>query len=154
MIFALSFGDRQIVDAGDAQSHQSVLVEFPVFVPVAAKPMTAVVVPLVGKTHGNSVLAKGPELLDQAIVELARPLARQKRLNGIAPLQEFGAVAPATVRGIGKRNASRVARVPRVFRHSSLLCCGFQSKRRYRRAIPSRVPPPLCAPPPLRAPPT
>src|SRR5713226_5347937 len=96
MIFALSFGNRQIVDAGDTQSHQAVLVEFPVFVAVTAKPMTAVVVPFVGKTHANSVIAKGPDLLDQPVVELARPLARQKRLNGIASLQEFGAVAPAT----------------------------------------------------------
>src|ERR1700731_1362231 len=47
MIFWLTFRDRQIVDAGDAQAHQAVLVEFPVFVAVAAKPMTAVVMPLV-----------------------------------------------------------------------------------------------------------
>src|SRR5882672_6977132 len=130
MIFALTFRNRQIVDAGDTQSHQAVLVEFPVFVAVAAKPMTAVVVPLVGKSHGYSVLAKRPEFFNQPIVEFAGPLAREKRLDGIAALQKFGAVAPTTVGRIGKRDPSGVARVPRVLRHARFLGRGFQGKGR------------------------
>ena len=39
VVFALTLLDRQIIDAGDAQTHQSVLVEFPVLVAVAAEPM-------------------------------------------------------------------------------------------------------------------
>src|ERR1700722_1608301 len=135
MIFALGLRNRQIVDAGDAQSHQSMLVEFPVFIAVAAKPMTAVVVPLVGKSHGYSVVAKGPEFLDEPIVEFAGPLAREKRLDGIAPLQEFGAVAPTALLRIGKRDPSRVARVPSVFGHADFLNRSLQSKRRQRRSI-------------------
>jgi hypothetical protein len=39
MVLALVLLGRQIVDAGDAQTHQAVLVEFPVLVAVAAEPM-------------------------------------------------------------------------------------------------------------------
>src|SRR5271170_2345341 len=48
VIAAIAFRNRQIIDAGDAQSHEPVLVELPVFIAIAAKPMAAVVVPLVG----------------------------------------------------------------------------------------------------------
>ena len=46
VVAALAVSDRKIVDAGNAQAHQAVLVEFPILVAVAAKPITAVVVPL------------------------------------------------------------------------------------------------------------
>ena len=76
---AVGLRDRQIVDAGDASAHQPVVVEFPVLIAVAAEPVTAVVVPLIGEAHGDAITAERPELLDQAIIELAVPLARQER---------------------------------------------------------------------------
>src|ERR1700676_634761 len=135
MIFALAFRNRQIVDAGDTQSHQAVFVEFPVLVAIAAKPMAAVVVPLVGKAHGYAVVAKRPELLDQPVVQFARPFTRQERLDGVASLQELGAVAPATIFGIGKRDPSGLASVPRVLGHARLLGRGFQAKGRQGRSV-------------------
>ena len=42
----------------------------------SAVPLAAVVAPLVGETHGDAVVAKRPQLLDQPIVELALPRAR------------------------------------------------------------------------------
>src|SRR5215468_12528075 len=95
VILAFALLNRQVVDAGDAQPHQAVLVELPVLVAVAAEPVAAVVVPLIGEAHGDAVVAVGPELLDQAVVELPIPLARQERLDGLAPLQELGAIPPA-----------------------------------------------------------
>ena len=86
VIFALAFRYRQIVDAGDAQPHQTVFVELPVFIAVAAKPMAAVVVPLISETHGYPVLAKSPNFLDEPVVEFARPLSREKCLDGVAAL--------------------------------------------------------------------
>ena len=71
MIFALALLDRQIVDAGDAQAHQAVFVEFPVLVAIAAKPVAAIVMPFIGEAHGDAVVAEGPDFLDQAVVELA-----------------------------------------------------------------------------------
>src|SRR5260221_14717362 len=95
MVFPRILADRQIVDAGDAEAHQSVLVEFPVFVTVAPEPVAAVVVPLISKAHCNPVLAKRPELLDQPVVQLSDPFPRQERFDSLAALKEFGAIAPA-----------------------------------------------------------
>ena len=54
---ACPFRDRNVVDAGLAAAHQAFLVEFPVFVAVAAKPVAAIVMPFVGEAHGNAILA-------------------------------------------------------------------------------------------------
>src|SRR3977135_2846494 len=79
MIFALSFLDRQIVDAREAQPHQAMRVEFPVLVAIAAEPEAAIIVPFVCEAYRNAVFGKRPALLDEAIIELARPLACQER---------------------------------------------------------------------------
>src|ERR1700730_12269906 len=76
VVFALALFDRQIVDAGDAQTHQAMFVEFPVLDAIAAEPVAAVVVPLIGKAYGDAVLSIGPDLLDQAVIEFALPFAR------------------------------------------------------------------------------
>src|SRR5262249_59750627 len=48
---ALVRGDRQVVDAGDAQTHQPLVIELPVLVAVGAEVLAAVVVPFVGAPH-------------------------------------------------------------------------------------------------------
>jgi hypothetical protein len=63
-----------------------VLVEFPVLVAVAAKPIAAVIMPFIGEAYRDAVLAEGPDFLDQAVVELAVPVARQKRFDRRAAL--------------------------------------------------------------------
>jgi hypothetical protein len=75
MVFPLALLDGQIVDARDSGAHQTVLVKFPIFIAVAAEPMSAVVTPFVGEAHSDAVLLKCPEFLDQPVVELATPLA-------------------------------------------------------------------------------
>src|SRR5215467_5595668 len=97
VVLALALPDRQVVDARDAHAHQAVLVELPVLVAVAAVPVAAVVVPFVREAYGETILAERPDLLDQPVVELAVPLAREKGLDRLAPLEELGAVAPAAV---------------------------------------------------------
>ena len=57
MVFAVALFDRQIIDAGDAQTHQAMFVEFPVLVAVAAEPVAAVVMPFIGKAYGDAVLS-------------------------------------------------------------------------------------------------
>src|SRR5580693_6074902 len=57
------------------------------------------------------MLTERPDLLDEAIVELA---------DGRAPLEEFGTVAPARVLAVGKRHTLRLAAVPGVLRHAYL----------------------------------
>src|SRR5262245_9170125 len=97
VILAFARGDREVIDAGDAQPHQPVRVELPVLVAVAAEPVAAVVMPFVSEAHGEAVVVERPELLDQTIVELLVPLARQERFNGLAALEHLGSVAPSTV---------------------------------------------------------
>ena len=50
MILAFTLFDWKVIDAGDAQVHQPVLIELPILVAIAAEPVPAVVVPLIGET--------------------------------------------------------------------------------------------------------
>src|SRR5271166_343054 len=130
VILAITLLDRKVIDAGDTQAHQPVLVEFPVFVAVTAEPMTAVVVPFVGEANGYAVLTESPDLLDQAVVELTVPLARQERLYGLTALEKFRAVAPAAVARVGDRDAGRIARIPCVLGEADFLCSGLGGEGR------------------------
>src|SRR3954453_1210299 len=133
MIFPIALLDREVIYAGNAPAHKALLIEFPVLVAVAAKPAAAIIMPFVGETHRDAILAEGPDFLDQAVVKLAGPFARQECFDGSAALKKFRAIAPATISCIGKCDASRVARVPCVFGHSHLLCGGLGGEGRERR---------------------
>ena len=67
-----------------AHAHQPVLVELPVFVAVGTEPVAGVIVPLVRKAHGDAIAGEGPELLREAVVELAIPFAGQERDDLVA----------------------------------------------------------------------
>src|SRR5262245_40041019 len=134
VIFALAILDRQIVDAGDAPPHQAVVVELPVLVAVAAKPVAGIVVPFICKAYGDTVVAERPHFLNQPIVELAIPFAREKRLDPLAALNELGAVAPDAVDGIAEGDAGGVAMVPCIFGEACLLRGGLGHERRQWRA--------------------
>src|SRR3546814_3271209 len=95
--------------------------EFPLLVAMAAIPLAAVVMPFIGEAHGDVVAGIGPDLLDQAVVHFALPFALQQGLDGRAPVDEFGPVAPAAVRRIGERDFRRVAAVPGIFGQPRLL---------------------------------
>ena len=70
VVFTVALFDWDIVDAGDAQAHQTMLVELPVLIAVTAEPLAAVVVPFISKAHSDAVFAIGPDFLNQAIVDL------------------------------------------------------------------------------------
>src|SRR5579859_4033650 len=103
MVFALALGDRRIVDAGEATAHQAVLVELPVLVTVGTEPLSGGVMRLVGEAHGDAVVAKRPQLLDQTVVELTAPLASQEGHDRLAADKELGAISPVAVGYIGER---------------------------------------------------
>src|SRR5262249_3628991 len=121
--------DRQIVDAREAPSHEALLGEFPVLVAVAAEPVARVVVPFVGEAHGNAVTGAGPELLDEPIVELLRPLALQEGPHLLAAPGKLAAVAPLRVLGIDLHDAVRVAGIPGVLCATDLLRGGLDRER-------------------------
>jgi hypothetical protein len=58
--FPFALSDWQIIDAGNAPAHQTILVEFPILVTVTAELIAAVVVPLVGKAYRNAVFERCP----------------------------------------------------------------------------------------------
>src|ERR1700734_1718334 len=129
-VLALVLEYRQVGDAGDTHTHQAVLVELPVLVPVAAKPSPTVVVPLVSESHRDTIARECPQLLDQAIVELAVPFAYQERLDGVAAAEKLRAVAPAAVGRIGERHALGIPGVPGVFGQTHFLRGGLGIERR------------------------
>src|SRR5271157_1328127 len=74
-ILAVGRRYRAVVDARLPPAHQPPIVELPQLVAVAAEPVARVVVPLVLELHSDPLAGECPESLDQAVVELALPLA-------------------------------------------------------------------------------
>src|SRR5215813_13346657 len=118
---AIARGDRQVVDAGEAQPHQALIVELPVLVAVGAEVVTAVVAPLVGEANGDPVAGERPELLDEAIVELAVPFAGEELDDRGPAAEKLGAVPPAAVFAVRERYGVRIAAVPGVLGQADLL---------------------------------
>jgi hypothetical protein len=130
VVLALALADKRIVDASEPHAHEPLLVEFPILVAVAAVPLAPIVVPLVRKTHGNPVLATTPYLLDQTVVQLAIPFSDQERLDRLAALKEFRAIAPAAIPRVCQHDAGGISGIPRVFRHPHLLRGGLEREQR------------------------
>ena len=132
MVFAVRLGDRQVIDRGDTPAHQAVLVELPVLVAVGPEPVRRIVMPFVGKAHGDAIAARRPDLLDQPVVELFGPFARKESLDGGAALKEFRAVPPYAAGRVGQRDAFRIATVPGILGGSRLYRRRFGREGRER----------------------
>jgi hypothetical protein len=63
------------------------------------------------------------------------PLARQKCFDFRSTVDELGAIAPATIRRVGERDPSGIARVPCILGHSYFLRGGLGGEGRQGRAI-------------------
>src|SRR5690348_12079094 len=133
VVLAVRLADRQVVDAGDAPLHVALGVELPVLVAVGAEPVAGVVVPFVGEAHGDAVVVPRPELLDEPVVELLRPLAGEERHDRLAALDELRPVAPDAVHRIRAGDSLRLAGIPGVFGRADLLRSGLFVERRKRR---------------------
>src|SRR6185312_5027464 len=130
---AVLLGDADVVDAGLASAHQAVLVELPLFVAIGAMPPAVGVMPLVLKAHRDAVAIEGPDVLDQAIVQLGGPFALEESHDRRAAFNDFRAIAPAAVLGVGERDAFGIAGIPGVLRHAGFLGGGLFRERRERR---------------------
>ena len=104
-----------------AAVHEAVRAKLPHLVAVGAPPLAGGVVRLVREAYGDAIVAKGPDFLDEAIVELAIPFACEKRFNLLAAVNELGAVPPDAIDGIGEGDAGRIASVPGIFGETRLL---------------------------------
>src|SRR6267142_2363580 len=139
MEFALRFPDREIVDTSKALLHQSIDGKLPVFIPVRAKPVFAIVMPFVGKPHSDPILRECPKLLNQAVVKLLRPFAPKECDYLGATADKLRSVSPVTVRGIDECDPFRIAGIPAVFGASHLLPGSLTSKGWQRGADLSHV---------------
>src|SRR5215471_8547073 len=120
-VLALSFLDRQVIDAGQTSAHEPILGELPVFIAIGPEPVARVIMPLIREAHRNAGVMKGPELFDEAVVQLFGPCALETLDNSLAPYQELAAVPPRAVQGRGQRDPCGVAGVPGVFGQAHLL---------------------------------
>src|SRR5215212_6412690 len=123
-----------VVDGGIAAAHQTVFVELPQLVAVAAPPLSINVPALVLEPDRDAVLRKTPEVLLQPIVPLPGPLASQKVPDGLPAREELVAVAPLGVLGVGEGDLLGIAGVPRVLGRLHLLPRSLLVERRYRRS--------------------
>src|SRR3954469_3526626 len=80
---------------------------------------------LVGEAHGDAVALDRPQLLDQAVVQLALPLAGQEGHDLVPAVDELRPVAPLGVDGVGARDLLGIAGIPRVLGHAHLLDGGL-----------------------------
>src|ERR1700722_8968309 len=109
-------------------THDALLVFLPIFISIRAIPPAGVVMPLVGETYSNSVVPKGPKLLDQPIVKLVVPLPFEKSDDCFSPIHELSSITPEAVDCICEGNLLRIARIPPIFRFADLGDCGLQRK--------------------------
>ena len=107
--------DGDVIDAGQAPTHQATLIELPVLVAVGAEPISAVIMPLIGESHRDTIVVKSPEFLDQAIIEFSIPFPNKERDDRIAAEQKLTPISPRAVGSI--RSATRPG--SRVFHASS-----------------------------------
>jgi hypothetical protein len=110
--------NRQVVNAGIAPSHQATIVELPVLVPERSEPVATVVMSLVGKSDGDPIAAKGPEFLDQPVIQLSPPFCRKKRQDCFPPGHKFSTVSPLAVYAVSQSDPGRVAAVPAGLRQA------------------------------------
>lgn len=106
---ALTLMDRAVVDAGVALLHIAQRIELPVLVAVRTEPLPRIVAPFVDEAHRDAVAVKGPQFLDEPVVEFLGPFAHQKRVHLGPAHRELRAVAPARVLGVDLDHPVRVA---------------------------------------------
>src|ERR1700722_1526372 len=85
--------------------------------------------PLVRKAHRDPRPIERPQLLDQAILVLMAPLARQELDDLFSSGYKLGAIAPHAIDRIRQRDLLRIARVPSILRLAYLCGGGFARKR-------------------------
>jgi hypothetical protein len=73
MIFALRFSNRKIIDIRQAKTHKTIVIELPIFISEGAKPVSGVIVPLLGKAGCDAISGESPKLFDQPVVQFLYP---------------------------------------------------------------------------------
>src|SRR6266699_2071613 len=115
MILTLRLLDREIVDAGMAKPHQAMVTKLPILIAIRAEPIPGIIVPFVGEAHGNAIPGVSPEFFDKPVVQLFRPLARQKLDDLLSSIRKLSAISPARVDRVSQSHLFRITRIPSIF---------------------------------------
>src|ERR1700751_2472775 len=94
MELAIGRFDRQFIDARMPCIHQTLFVELPILVSVGAEPVSRVVVEFVCEPYCDAIALECPQLFDEPVVELSRPLSCKECNDLLSTSCEFGAVPP------------------------------------------------------------
>ena len=131
---AVGIFDREVIDASEAPCYEAVAGESPVLVAERAEPVSAVIVPLVGKPDCDPASVKGPQFPDQPIVLLSNPLPCEKANDALTPGKKLCAVPPHAVNRVRGRDLVWIAGVPGVLGKLHPFNRSLLIKRRKRRA--------------------
>ena len=85
--------------------------------------------PFVGKAHRNTVAVKGPQLLDEPIVEFLIPLASEELDNSFPTGKELRPITPLAAGRVCQRHSLWISGIPGILSHANLLCCRFCIER-------------------------
>ena len=129
MILTLRFLNRKVIDIREPQTHETIVVEFPILIREGAKPVSQVIVPFVGEAHGDAIARKCPKLFDQSVVQFFCPFAGKKRDDFLPAIHEFRTVSPLGARRVGQSYFFRIARIPGIFRQANLQHGSFMGER-------------------------
>src|SRR5215467_927732 len=134
VIFAIRFQNRTIIDGRMPNCHEPVVIEFPVLIAVRAIPVTRIIVPFISEAYRDAVSRKGPEFLDESIVQFLCPLAREKGDDFVSTADELRPIPPPRVDRVGQSNFFRITSIPAVFGDAHLLNRTLARERRQRWA--------------------
>src|SRR6266550_6243238 len=81
--------------------------------------------PLVCKTHGNAIVIKCPQLLNQPIASFLSPLSSKKGDNLSSSVHKLRSISPSRVECVGERYFLRITGIPTVFSQANLLNRGL-----------------------------
>src|SRR5215475_10644082 len=95
VIFAIRLRNWEVVDRCESCGHQPVVIELPVLVAIRAVPVTRIIMPLVGESDCDTVPGERPQFLDEPVVELLRPFARQETNDFDSSIDELRAIPPS-----------------------------------------------------------
>src|SRR5262245_39312828 len=110
--------------------HQTMFIELPILIAVGTKPVSRIVMTFISEANGDPIVLKGPQFLDQPVVEFPRPFAPKKGDDLLSADEEFGSVSPPALFAVAKSHFFRITRVPGIFRQTYLLIGCFVSEWR------------------------
>src|ERR1700686_2375710 len=94
VVLAVRSQNGKVVDGCKSRRHKPIIIEFPVFIAVGAIPVIRVVVPLVSEAYRDPVPGKRPQFLDEPVVQLIGPLAREESNDFVSSVNELRSVRP------------------------------------------------------------